>query len=103
MAHLKAPWTPEQVQHLNKWQEGMGVHPFTCGRFHKEPHNLVATEFGWVCSQPQCDYWQDWCHDYMANGEWLSAVTRTLERIKRGDFKNGVSSDDYDETINGID
>ena len=63
---IKAPWTPEQVVHLNNWQLSNRVHPFTCG---KERHKgalsdiLVATENGWICNH--CDYTQDWAHEFM--------------------------------------
>lgn len=60
---LIAPWTAEQVVALNKWQSDGRVHEFKC----KIGHTLIATKEGWVC-QPGCDYTQDWCHDYMANG-----------------------------------
>lgn len=63
---ITAPFTPEQVVNLNRWQESGVVHPFTCGSEGKhEGHvSLVATESGWVC--PKCDYQQSWAHDFMA-------------------------------------
>jgi hypothetical protein len=65
---LRAPWTPEQVAILNRWQECGDVHPYTCGsgyRTNKSIHpdgegKLVATESGWIC--PNCDYTQGWAH-----------------------------------------
>ena len=73
----QAPWTPEQVEALNKWQREGPFHPFTCGgdrgdeahRKYAEQNNdpdfglLVATPEGWKC--PVCDYKQDWAHDFM--------------------------------------
>jgi hypothetical protein len=66
----KAPWTPEQVAALNRFQQGRWMHPFTCGSSrrtdadHKDGEGLlVATEKGWIC--PFCDYTQDWAHEFM--------------------------------------
>ena len=86
---ISPPWTPEQVEALNRWQTAGYVHPFTCGvcrdrdtdayvaaieaaRAAGEPdpprprfgeHALVATADGWVCET--CDYTQDWAHEAM--------------------------------------
>lgn len=65
-----APWTQEEVAHLNLWQASPHVHPFTCG-FRDEGHTdngrdvgvLIAEEDGWHC--PDCSYRQYWCHDFM--------------------------------------
>jgi hypothetical protein len=67
---IRAPWTPEQVEGLNRWQMSDYVHPYTCGsgyRTNKDIHpdgegKLVATANGWVC--PNCDYTQDWAHEF---------------------------------------
>lgn len=69
-----APWTPEEVEALNAYQEGGWFHPFTCGRCRDadprwpspDEHLLVATEAGWIC--PTCDYTQDWAHEFMFTG-----------------------------------
>jgi hypothetical protein len=67
MAVIKAPFTREQVNALNSWQQRF--HPFTCGGNRKDEKHLdgqgilVATPDGWVC--PYCDYKQDWAHDFM--------------------------------------
>lgn len=58
---IKAPWTEEQVQRLNEWQQDSRFHPFTCGKCGKV---LTATPNGWICGS--CDYTQDWAHDFMA-------------------------------------
>ena len=84
MAHIKAPFTKEQVQALKEWQDGTFTfstkigdrtvevpgHPFTCCSFdgcdrQSQPHEgaLIPTVDGWVCP---CGKWkQDWCHDFM--------------------------------------
>jgi hypothetical protein len=70
MAVIKAPFTLEEVEALNRWQRDGRNHPLTCGGNRKDQHHLdgegvlVATTAGWVC--PYCDYRQDWAHDFMA-------------------------------------
>lgn len=66
----KAPWTKEQVDALNRYQEKGMFHPFTCGSGNRtdEKHLdgegiLLATVNGWMC--PYCDYKQDWAHEFM--------------------------------------
>lgn len=75
---ITAPFTPEQVESLNRFQRSGEFHPFTCGgnrsdeahvayaKEHGDPDYglLVATPDGWVC--PVCDYKQGWAHDFMA-------------------------------------
>ncbi|KAB2976015.1 hypothetical protein F8R89_30885 [Streptomyces sp. SS1-1] len=63
----RAPWTPEQVAALNRFQREGGMHPFTCGAEHATGQSpvLVATNGGWVCPDPQCVYRQDWAHAFM--------------------------------------
>lgn len=70
---ITAPFTDEQVRLLNEWQQHSTMHPFTCRRRTETPHGyhdsrdfgvLVATRDGWVCRD--CDYTQDWAHDFMA-------------------------------------
>jgi hypothetical protein len=58
---IRAPWTGEQVDALNRFQRLGYVHEFTC----VEPHGgldrtLYATVNGWRC--PHCGYQQDWAH-----------------------------------------
>ncbi|MFD5508987.1 hypothetical protein ACFWIB_14590 [Streptomyces sp. NPDC127051] len=63
---LRAPWTAEQIDALNRFQTEGGMHPFTCGRDHETHRVLVATYLGWICLEPTCDYTQDWAHPFMA-------------------------------------
>ena len=67
---IRAPWTPEQVYNLNKFQENGRMHPFTCGSGNRTEAShsrsdgvLVATINGWIC--PYCEYKQDWAHEFM--------------------------------------
>ena len=53
----KSPWTPEEVEKLNIYQNSGVFHPYTCGN-HTCRNILRATENGWVCDI--CGYTQDW-------------------------------------------
>ena len=64
---LQSPFTKEQVESLNGYQEEGYFHPFTCGKDDCR-QTLVATEDGWVC--PDCDYKQNWAHEFMADNTW---------------------------------
>lgn len=56
LTRIIPPWSPDQVSALNRFQAYPFVHPFTCS-VHDE---LVATEHGWNCPHPGCDYRQYW-------------------------------------------
>ena len=85
---IKAPFTKEQVENLNKYQKSNLFHPFTCcspeniseclratkeinGEFIKGTSDgkLIATEDGWVC--PCGKYKQNWAHKFMADVDIL--------------------------------
>jgi hypothetical protein len=92
---MKAPWTPQQVAALNRYQASGFAHPFTCGNRSRDTHPtiangdfgvLVATEYGWKC--PDCDYTQDWAHDGMLN----EPIDPLAEWQKDIDEKSGKSS-----------
>lgn len=81
LARAYAPFTPDQVESLNGYQQSGLMHPFTCAdvvhddtddEVFADPVLLVATEAGWVCPREDCDYTQGWAHDWMANGLWRS-------------------------------
>ena len=65
MSIIRAPWTPEQVDALNRFQRCAIVHPFTCPNQHDGggDRDLVATRAGWICCH--CDYRQEWAHRVM--------------------------------------
>jgi len=81
MDQVFAPFTPEQVEALNKYQKSGAFHPFTCGisslpvRSYKPNPNceksnngegiLIATAEGWIC--PCGNYKQNWAHAFMAD------------------------------------
>jgi hypothetical protein len=66
----KPPWSEDEVERLNEYQRCGWVHPFTCpnrddGK-HRDEGVLVAAVEGWYC--PDCDYTQNWCHEFMLRG-----------------------------------
>ena len=70
MSEVRAPWTDEQVEALNRYQQERWFHPFTCASgnrtdaAHTDGEGILrATNNGWEC--PFCDYRQDWAHDFM--------------------------------------
>jgi hypothetical protein len=76
---IKAPFSQVQVFFLNKFQETRRFHPFTCGGDGCRA-NLVATTDGWRC--PNCDYTQDWAHDFMAKPLPQSQLELMREQAK---------------------
>jgi hypothetical protein len=53
---IDAPFSPDQVYALNRFQNAGITHPFTCIFHSDEP--LVAQTDGWHC--PICPYHQTW-------------------------------------------
>jgi hypothetical protein len=76
---LLAPWINWEVESLNCYQKAYIMHPFTCGNGGHSHGELRATINGWVCDK--CDYVQDWCHEWMANWEWIF-IHATEEDLK---------------------
>lgn len=86
---IRAPFTPEQVDALNRFQRADGMHPFTCGELHVPGAPiLIARADGWHCSDPygeECGYTQDWALAVMANPDawpkpfWPANVHPTSE------------------------
>lgn len=70
---IEAPWSAEVVDALNNYQWS-GWHPYTCWGLDKttgahadyqcmvggEFGQLVATQYGWICPVPGCDFRQSW-------------------------------------------
>ena len=82
MSRIAAPFTPEQVEQLNLFQQAGRFHPFTCyssgppdrceRRLQKSDGELTATLEGWVCA---CGFYtQQWAHDFMAQPSSASTV-----------------------------
>jgi hypothetical protein len=72
------PWTEDEVKSLNEYQTAGEVHPFTCVNTtiptHAGDGRLVATAGGWRCSDPACQYHQEWAWSWMADGSWKQLV-----------------------------
>jgi|HubBroStandDraft_2_1064218.scaffolds.fasta_scaffold215076_3 hypothetical protein len=62
---MEAPWTPEQVLSLNRFQASGVYHPFTSAA-GKE---LLATAAGWVEVEGG-PVVQTWAHEFMLDGSW---------------------------------
>lgn len=80
---IHAPWTDEQVERLNQYQQAGWFHPYTCpGRDEDEDcpkRNLIATRDGWVC---HCGaYRQTWAHGFSAA---QPTMPKTLEDLLHG-------------------
>lgn len=68
----------EQVAALNRWQACGWVHPFTCGK-DGCGNDLRATNPGWICSNPNCNYTQSWLQHFaelhqMTYNDMMAAV-----------------------------
>jgi hypothetical protein len=61
---VRAPWTPSQIKALDKHQQRLDIHPYTCANRSQPLHNgdglLCPGPSGWHCHA--CDYTQDWAH-----------------------------------------
>ncbi|WP_394436215.1 hypothetical protein [Streptomyces sp. SGAir0957] len=85
---IRAPWTPNQVEALNRFQREGDMHPFTCGGEHTPGSPvLIAREDGWRCPEPYgepCDYRQDWAHAFMADPARWPLSRRIVGRVGLG-------------------
>lgn len=73
---IKAPFTQDQVNNINEFQEAGVVHPFTCGN---DGAILLAHCAGLECQY--CDYTQDWVHEGMADGSFLKAQVKLVKGL----------------------
>lgn len=78
---LHTPWTELQVVTLNRYQALGLMHPYTCPRHHFEDGEtqLAASTDGWHCTNPQCDYTQQWAHSFTADPSYLDDLLRDVE------------------------
>lgn len=98
MNTLNAPFSVQDVEILNNYQNSGMVHPFTCGKRddHVGDDVLIATTNGWVCPHPGCDYTQNWAWSFMAD-------PRTLEErnwLKR--LLSGLGTDQDKEKLKNL-
>lgn len=87
MMKTYAPWSEVQVAALNAFQRSGRLHPFTCPHDHHPSHQncpmlLVAREDGWHCYDTECDYTQNWAHEWMAEGEPDEVVPQVAESFR---------------------
>jgi hypothetical protein len=73
---VKAPWTPEQAEHLVDFQRSHLVHPFTCPNGHGA---LNVRHSGLACRL--CSYTQDWVHQDMLDGSALIMRAESHRRL----------------------
>lgn len=91
---IRAPWTPEQVAGLNRYQYARVFHPYTCGgergdvahadraeAYGEDAGLLQATPDGWVC--PVCNYRQDWAHAWSAGSMSNMLAVPSIDGISR--------------------
>lgn len=64
----QAPFTQDQINHIDEYQHAGIVHELTCANGHGA---LVAEAAGLSC--PQCEYTQDWVPDGVADGSFLQS------------------------------
>jgi len=81
MTMIRAPFTPEQVAVLNRYQTIGVMHPFTCR--NNSAHVLIATRDGWRCPDSHCTYAQDWAHDFMANETFVDAALAQMQQLQQ--------------------
>lgn len=78
---VRAPWTPEEVESLNGYQECEFVHPFTGERGpNGEETILIATRDGWI-ERVGGPIVQDWAHWFMADGSWKKRCEAYAEAL----------------------
>lgn len=74
MERSEAPWTPEEVESLNHFQECGFFHEFTG---HREDDGsqvtLIATPNGWV-EKEGGPIVQTWAHKFMTDGSWRTMI-----------------------------
>lgn len=113
---MRAPWSPEQVENLRKFQSCGWVHQFTCCRGDEStpsckrresarlrfdegkevPYTdenegvLIPTEDGWLC--PCGEYRQNWAHESMIQGLLPPNPQEWLDqKIQEQKEKEGIS------------
>ena len=92
MKHF-APWTDDQVNSLNAYQESAYCHPFTCR------HGILeATKDGWCCPYFNEECSQDWAHSWMVDWSWqkmnpVSAIPKfeDMTEVDLRDYLNDIA------------
>lgn len=75
---VSVPWTADQVESLNAFQQCPHVHPFTGERGpNGEETVLIATPDGWI-EHVGGPVVQTWAHAMMADGSWKTLAGLTV-------------------------
>lgn len=87
---IDVPFTPEQVEYLEKYQTSQTVHPYTCRNRDKPGHvwdekygdkgALEPCEKGLYC--PTCNEYQTWAWDH---GDFFMTYSEMFDRLKGND------------------
>lgn len=82
---VHAPFTPDQVDNLNSFQDvAPALAVVVCERHTGTA--LIANTAGWRCSQKKCHRTQTWAYAYVANGDWQAlsrdAITEVDQMFK---------------------
>lgn len=84
LGRVEAPWSKEQVDALNYFQESGVWHPFTS----ESGRTLIATEDGWI-EEPGGRVVQTWAHAFMTDAEAI----RERAAVLRGEISFPQSDD----------
>jgi hypothetical protein len=77
---ITAPWSDEQVENINRFQNAGAFHPFTCNCPHPERnYKLKATNEGLRCTD--CGWDQRWVHVFMADGSAMANWEESMSRL----------------------
>lgn len=95
---IKAPWTPEQVERIEYWQNnGSLFHALTCGGNRTDANHLdgegvlVVTAEGLKC--PYCDYTQDWVPEPVVRLNLKLAVEDFYKAFPKYKAEDGARKD----------
>jgi hypothetical protein len=82
---IKAPWAPEQVAGLNRWQ-AVRKNPWGCAVCGA---TFTATEAGWECrpGEPACvKYARRIAYEFMVLEEWQTFVVDPIDPDTPGEW-----------------
>jgi hypothetical protein len=83
---IRAPWSTDQVDLLNRFPRTSGFHPFTCGRRNDHPEDegiLIAAPDGWHCPVGGCSYTQNWADPFMVRPDlWPEPFDRRWRQAR---------------------
>lgn len=99
MSKIIAPWSPNQIHELNRFQRAGVMHPFTCPNRNDGNHGeyvLFAAFEGWIC--PYCTYTQDWAWAMMAESGANQMLFLGAARVERA---CEVMHDAYEKAATG--